>query len=102
MSAPAYTARQGQFLAFIHHYRLVHGCAPAEADMQRFFQITPPSVHSMVLTLERRGLISRVPGQPRSIALLVLAESLPPLRSSPVGPDLAPEPSRCASAKRSR
>ena len=42
-------------LAYIHQYSIVNGCAPAEADMQRFFQITPPSVHSMVLTLERRG-----------------------------------------------
>jgi len=77
---PAYTERQGQFLAYIHQYRIVNGCAPAEADMQRFFQITPPSVHSMVLTLERRGLIRRVPGQARSITLIVPPESLPPLK----------------------
>jgi DNA-binding MarR family transcriptional regulator len=48
--------------------------------MQRFFQITPPSVHSMVLMLERRGLIRRVPGQARSITLIVPSESLPPLK----------------------
>jgi DNA-binding MarR family transcriptional regulator len=81
---PTYTDRQGQFLAYIHQYSLVNGCAPAEADMQRFFQITPPSVHSMVLTLERRGLIRRVPGQARSITLIVSPESLPPLK--PVQP----------------
>src|SRR3989304_5640688 len=52
-----YTERQGQFLAYIHQYSIVNGLAPAEADMQWFFQITPPSVHSMVLTLERRGKI---------------------------------------------
>ena len=77
---PTYTERQGQFLAYIHQYSIVNGCAPAEADMQRFFQITPPSVHSMVLTLERRGLIRRVPGQARSITLIVSPESLPPLK----------------------
>ena len=55
---PTYTERQGQFLAYIHQYSIVNGCAPAEADMQRFFQITPPSVHSMVLTLETAGLDS--------------------------------------------
>ena len=76
---PTYTERQGQFLAYIHQYSILNGCAPAEADMQRFFQITPPSVHSMVLTLERRGLIRRVPGQARSITLIVPPESLPPL-----------------------
>ena len=77
---PTYTERQGQFLAYIHQYGIVNGSAPAEADMQRFFQITPPSVHSMVLTLERRGLIRRVPGQARSITLIVSPESLPPLK----------------------
>jgi repressor LexA len=60
---PAPTARQGQFLAYMYQYSLLNGCAPAEADMQRYFQITPPSVHSMVLTLERRGFIRRMPGQ---------------------------------------
>jgi repressor LexA len=74
------TERQGQFLAYIFQYSLLNGCAPAEADMERFFQITPPSVHSMVLTLERRGFIHRVPGQARSITLIVPPESLPPLK----------------------
>ncbi len=74
------TGRQAQFLAYIFQYSLVNGCAPAEADMQRFFQITPPSVHSMVLTLERRGFIQRVPAQARSITLIVPPESLPPLK----------------------
>jgi len=77
-SAP--TARQGQFLAYIYRYELINGCAPAEADMQRYFQITPPSVHSMVLTPERRGFIRRVPGQARSITVVVPPESLPPLK----------------------
>ena len=79
-----YTERQGQFLAYIHQYSVLNGCAPAEADMQRFFQITPTSVHSMVLTLERLGLIRRVPGQARSITLIVPPESLPNLK--PVQP----------------
>jgi SOS-response transcriptional repressor LexA len=83
---PTYTERQGQFLAYIHQYSIVNGCAPAEADMQRFFQITPPSVHSMVLLLERRGLIRRVPGQARSITLIVSPESLPPLKRIQPGP----------------
>ena len=79
-SQPSFTERQGQFLAYIHQYSILNGCAPAEADMQRFFQITPPSVHSMVLTLARRGFIQRVPGQARSITLIVSPDSLPPLR----------------------
>src|SRR3954454_21618568 len=76
---PAFTARQGQFLAFIHAYTLVNGRPPAEVDMMRFFRLTPPSVHQMVLTLERAGLISRQPGVPRSIVVLLDRSALPML-----------------------
>jgi hypothetical protein len=48
-----FTPRQGQYLAFIHTYTLVNGRPPAQTEMQRFFQVTPPSVHQMLLTLER-------------------------------------------------
>ena len=48
--------------------------------MQRYFQVSPPSVHQMVLTLERAGLIRRTPGVPRSIELLVEPKDLPVLR----------------------
>ena len=81
-SAPGFTPKQGQYLAFIHAYTLVIGRPPAEADLQRFFQVTPPSVHQMVLTLERNGLIRRQPGRARSIKVLVDPEALPPLRAS--------------------
>ena len=77
---PAFTDKQGQYLAFIHAYMLVLGRSPAEADMQRFFAVTPPSVHQMVLTLERLGLISRKPGVARSIGLLVDPDTLPKLQ----------------------
>ena len=78
-SHPDFTPRQGQYLAFIHAYTLVNGRPPAEADMQRFFRVTPPSVHQMVVTLERAGLISRQPGVARSIAVLVDRSALPEL-----------------------
>jgi len=52
--------------------------------MQRFFRVTPPAVHGMVLILERRGLIKRLPGKARSIRLLVPADELPPLQEEPV------------------
>lgn len=72
-----YSRLQGQYLAFIRAYTVIHRRAPAEADMQGFFGVTPPSVHQMVLTLEKRGLIERVPGIARSIRLLVQADELP-------------------------
>jgi Mn-dependent DtxR family transcriptional regulator len=73
----SYTAKQGQYLAFIFYYTKIHGVAPAEADMQNYFRVSPPSVHQMVVTLERNGLIERVPGQGRSIRLLIPREELP-------------------------
>jgi SOS-response transcriptional repressor LexA len=77
-----FTQRQRQYLAFIHAYTLVNGRPPAEADMQRFFRVTPPSVHQMVITLEQAGLISRQPGVARSIAVLVDRSALPELNSA--------------------
>ena len=47
--------------------------------MMRFFRVTPPSVHQMVLSLEKAGLISRQPGVPRSIAVLLERSALPEL-----------------------
>ena len=80
-SAPRalFTPRQGQYLAFIHAYTLVNGRPPAHADIQRFFQLTPPTVHQMLLTLERAGLIRRQPRTARSIELLVDPKQLPEL-----------------------
>jgi DNA-binding MarR family transcriptional regulator len=85
-SHPDFTPRQGQYLAFIHAYTLVNERPPAQADIQRFFRLTPPSVYQMLLTLERQGLISRHPGVPRSIAVLVNRSALPALEPARVQP----------------
>ena len=77
---PRFTPRQGQYLAFIHAYTCVNARPPAEADMRRFFGVTPPTVHQMVLSLERAGLIQRTPGTARSIRLIIPPESLPALQ----------------------
>ena len=78
---PSFTPKQGQYLAFIDAYTRVHLRAPAEADIQRRFGVTPPSVHQMVLALERAGFIRRQPGAPRSIEVLVPPEHLPVLET---------------------
>jgi hypothetical protein len=75
-----YTERQGQYLAFIYNYTVIHGQPPSELDMQRFFRVSPPSVHQMVLKLEERGLITREPRKPRTIQVLVPPDQLPYLR----------------------
>lgn len=74
-----FTKLQGQYLAFIVAYAKLNRRAPAEADFQHYFKVTPPSVHSMILTLERRGLIKRTPGRSRSIEVLVPLTEVPPL-----------------------
>lgn len=79
-STPPFTDRQGQYLAFIHMYTKLHRQPPAQADIQHFFKVSPPSVHQMVLSLERRGLLRRTPGQARSLEVLVPPEDLPDLR----------------------
>jgi Mn-dependent DtxR family transcriptional regulator len=76
---PLFTPKQGQYLAFIYAYTRVQGRPPAEADLQRHFKVSPPSVHQMLITLEHNGLIRRRPGVGRSIELLVSPESLPVL-----------------------
>ena len=74
-----YTQKQGQYLTFIYHCTKIHLVAPSEADMQRYFRVTPPSVHQMVLTLEANGFIERTPWEARSIRVLVPREELPDL-----------------------
>lgn len=74
------TDTQGQYLAFIFLYTKLHREPPSEADMQRYFGTSAPTVHSMVLTLERNSLIHRVPGRARSITVQVPPDSIPQLR----------------------
>jgi len=73
-----YTAKQGQYLAFIYYTKL-NRRAPSEADMQTYFRVTPPTVHEMVLKLAPRGLIERASGHARSIRLLIDRHDLPDL-----------------------
>ena len=72
-----FTAKQGQYLAFIWAYSQINGRAPAEADFQRYFKVTAPSVHQMLKTLDQLGLIDKQPGVARSIQLRVAPQQLP-------------------------
>jgi len=74
-----FTEKRGQYLAFVHWYSRMHRCAPAEADMQQYFRVSPPSVHQMIATLERAGFIRKQPRAARSIELLVDPKHLPEL-----------------------
>jgi Mn-dependent DtxR family transcriptional regulator len=76
---PEYTERQGQYLAFIYYYTKLNGRAPAEADIGRYFRVAPPTVHQMILTLEKQWFISRQPGQSRTIQVQLPRHQLPDL-----------------------
>src|SRR3954453_13258896 len=78
MLASRFTRLQGQYLAFIVAYTKLNRRAPAEADFQRYFEMTPASIHNMIVTLERCGLITRRPGRSRSIEVLVPLNEVPP------------------------
>jgi Mn-dependent DtxR family transcriptional regulator len=83
MSIPSrqtrYTEKQGQYLAFIYYYTKVNRYPPAEADMQNFFEVSAPSVHRMLVDLERKRLIERKPRQARSVRVLLQVNQLPDL-----------------------
>lgn len=78
-NVPDFTYKQGQYLAFIHYYTRVNGIAPAQADLQRYFRVSPPSVHRMVTQLEDKGLITKQPGVARSLSLAIPLNQLPAL-----------------------
>jgi repressor LexA len=73
----AFTARQGEYLAFIHRYTQKFGVAPSFEDIGRHFGTTPPSVNNMIKTLCARGLLARLPGVARSLRVVVPEWLLP-------------------------
>jgi repressor LexA len=77
--AEPFTEKQGQYLAFIYNYSVMFGQPPAEADLQRLFGTSPPTIHQMLVTLSEKGLVSRTPGQARSIQFLVELQKIPRL-----------------------
>ncbi|MCC9602973.1 MarR family transcriptional regulator [Stieleria sp. JC731] len=74
-----FTYKQGQYLAFIDAYVKLNRRAPAESDFQRYFRVSPPTVHNMSKTLTARQLIERKPGVARSITLRIDSDRIPPL-----------------------
>lgn len=71
------THRQGQFLAFILRFIERYGTSPSFDEMAAYFGITSPSVNGMIKTLERNGLVSRIPGAARTLRVEVPAHLLP-------------------------
>ena len=61
------TSRQREYLRFIQKYMDQYRIAPSESRIAGHFMVSPPSAHQMIVALEKRGFITRVPGQARSI-----------------------------------
>ncbi len=72
-----FTPKQGQYLAFIHAYTEGFGFPPAESEIAKAMKVSPPSVNQMMKTLERKSLIRRRAGVPRSIEILVSPDVIP-------------------------
>jgi len=77
IASPQFTDKQGQYLAFIWAYTQINRRSPAEADFERYFEVTAPSVHQMLKSLALLGLIQKTPRVARSITLNVPPEALP-------------------------
>ncbi len=74
-----FTHRQGQYLAYIHLYWKLHRRGPSEVDIARYFQVTPPTAHLMIVKLEQLGLIAKQPGVARSVQVTIAKEDIPEL-----------------------
>jgi DNA-binding Lrp family transcriptional regulator len=74
-----FTAKQGQYLAYLYLYRKLHRHGPAESEIAKFFGVSGPSVHQMIVKLEEKGLITREPGAARSVRVAVPRGEIPQL-----------------------
>jgi len=94
-----FTHTQGRYLAFIHAYTSLHGYPPAESEIAAALCVSPPSVNQMVKMLEKKGLILRQPGQPRSLRILVPEDEIPPWGNRQPGKDRSPSGNAPSSAR---
>ena len=78
-SRTRFTPRQGEYLAYIHLYRKLHRCSPAESEIAKYFRVSAPSAHQMIVKLDEKGLITREPGVPRSVRITVPKSEIPEL-----------------------
>jgi repressor LexA len=81
-----FTAKQGQYLAYLHLYRKLHRCSPSESEIAEYFRVSPPAVHQMIVHLEEQGLVTQEPGVARSVRVTVPSSKLPDLEDSPCQP----------------
>ena len=71
------TPTQGRYLSYIQAYIEGFGLPPAESEIAKAIGVSSPSVNQMMKMLEKKGLIRRQPGVPRTIEILVASDALP-------------------------
>lgn len=76
-----FSDKQGRYLAFLYWYTKLNGRPPAEADFEGYLKDSPSAVHQTILSLEKKGLLQRTPGQARSLHLLLKPEEIPDLET---------------------
>ena len=74
---PEFTPTQGRYLAYIYAHTEGFGLPPAESEVAAAIGVSPPSVNQMMKTLEKKALIRRQPGVPRSIEILIERDTIP-------------------------
>jgi hypothetical protein len=74
-----FTKLQGQYFAFRRGVCEIESPRSGRSRLSTYFDVTLPSAHNMILTLERRGFIKRTVGRARSIEVLVPLGEIPPL-----------------------
>jgi hypothetical protein len=60
VTSKPYSAKQGQYLAFIFYYTKIHGVAPAKADMERYFEENTRKTGQPELSDLRDGIGARL------------------------------------------
>jgi Mn-dependent DtxR family transcriptional regulator len=73
------TQAQGKLVAYVYWYTKIHRVPPAENEIAAFLGIRGPSAHQMLLRLESKEILSRRPGEARTIKILLPREEIPDL-----------------------
>ena len=63
-------ATQARYLDYIAAYTKLHRQSPSQLEIQKYLQVAAPTVHQMILRLEKLGFLTRVPGQARSLKVV--------------------------------
>jgi hypothetical protein len=76
------TPRQAEYLDFIRAFTKRWGVPPSFEEIGQHFMTTPPSVNSMIKLLDARGFLTRIPGQARTLRVIIPEEAQPPAKPS--------------------